>query len=193
MPEKYCQYYLETTADLIRGLPADQIAAIAHRLWQAYLQDRQIFAFGNGGSSAAASHFIEDLCKCIDYGPDQRRYRALALTDSVSLITAWANDTDYERIFAEQLRNWVRPGDVVVAISGSGNSPNVLRGVELANEREAYTIGLCGMGGGKLSALAQAAIVVPSNNMQQIEDAHLAICHLLFCCLRDRVFSTPSA
>jgi len=190
MPSQYCRRYLETTAGLIGELSDEHIAAVARRLWQAYLEDHQIFAFGNGGSSAAASHLVEDLCKCIDYGPEQRRYRALALTDSVALITAWANDTDYDQIFAEQLRNWVRPGDVVVAISGSGNSPNVLRGVELANRVGAHTIGLTGMGGGQLKDLAHDAIVVPSSNMQQIEDAHLVICHLIFCCLRDRVFHT---
>jgi D-sedoheptulose 7-phosphate isomerase len=101
------------------------------------------------------------------------------------MITAWANDTAYENIFSEQLRNLVRPGDVVVGISGSGNSPNVLRAIELANEAGAHTIGLAGFDGGDLASLAREALVVPCHNMQQVEDVHMVVCHLVFCLLRD--------
>ena len=177
--------YLADVERVLRGLPLDRVRALAERLAEAYRRDQQIFAFGNGGSSATAAHLIEDLAKCIDYGPGRPRFRAIALCTSVALITAWANDTAYEHVFAEQLRNLVRAGDVVIAISGSGNSPNVLRAIELANEAGAHTIGLTGFDGGALRSVAREAIVVPCHNMQQVEDAHLVICHLVFCLLRD--------
>lgn len=177
--------YLEDVQRIIAELPGGAISEIADVMYDAYTRGRHIFAFGNGGSSACASHFIEDVAKGIDYGPDRPRYRALALTDSVALITAWANDTAYENIFAEQLRNFVEPGDVALGISASGNSANVLRAVELAKEVGAFTVGLTGYDGGRLAKLADRAIIVPSDNMQKIEDVHLVICHLIYVCLRD--------
>jgi len=171
---------------IIGELPQNAIGGIADVIYEAYTRNRHVFAFGNGGSSACASHFIEDVAKGIDYGPGQPRYRALALTDSVALITAWANDTAYENVFVEQLRNFVEAGDVAIGISASGNSPNVLRAVELAKEVGASTVGLTGYDGGKLAKMADRAIIVRSDNMQKIEDVHLVICHLLYVCLRDR-------
>jgi len=178
--------YLEDVRRIIAELPQDAIGAIADVIYDAYRRGRHIFAFGNGGSSACASHFIEDVAKGIDYGPNRPRYRALALTDSVALITAWANDTAYESIFAEQLRNFVERGDVAIGISASGNSANVLRAIELAKATGAATVGLTGYDGGQLAKTADRAIIVPSDNMQKIEDAHLVICHLIYVCLRDR-------
>ena len=178
--------YLEDVRRIMAELPQDAIGAIADVIYDAYRRGRHIFAFGNGGSSACASHFIEDVAKGIDYGRDRPRYRALALTDSVALITAWANDTSYESIFAEQLRNFVEPGDVAIGISASGNSANVLRAIELAKATGAATVGLTGYDGGQLAKIADRAIIVPSDNMQKIEDVHLVICHLIYVCLRDR-------
>jgi len=178
--------YLNDVRRIIAELPQDEISAIADAIYDAYARGRHIFAFGNGGSSACASHFVEDVAKGIDYGRGRPRYRALALTDSVALITAWANDTAYENIFAEQLRNFVEPGDVALGISASGNSPNVLRAIELAKQVGAFTIGLTGYDGGRLARTADRAIVVASDNMQKIEDVHLVICHLIYVCLRDR-------
>jgi D-sedoheptulose 7-phosphate isomerase len=177
--------YQETVARLVRELPAERIRGLAERLADAYRRDAQVFAFGNGGSGATATHFIEDLAKCIDYGPGRRRFRAISLSTNIAVITAWANDTAYENVFAEQLRNLVRAGDLVVGISGSGNSPNVLRAIGLANDVGAHTIGLTGFDGGALRGLAREAIVVPCHNMQQVEDVHLVICHLAFCLVRD--------
>ena len=182
--------YLDQVSAAIDKLSVDRIRRIADLIWNAHEKDRTIFAFGNGGSSATASHFIEDLAKGVDFGPKRRKFRALALTDSVALITAWANDTDFENIFAEQLRNFVQAGDVVMGISASGNSPNVLRGLELANQHGAITIALTGYQGGKAKDLAQETMVVPSDNMQQIEDLHLIICHQIFSYLRDRAASS---
>jgi len=177
--------YLQEIRRIIADLPGDAIGEIADLIYDAYKHGRHIFACGNGGSSACASHFIEDVAKGIDYGPGRPRYRALALTDSVALITAWANDNSYEDVFAEQLRNFVEPGDVVIGISASGNSPNVLRAAELAQQAGAAAVGLTGYDGGRLAQIADRAIIVPSRNMQQIEDVHLVICHLIYVCLRD--------
>jgi D-sedoheptulose 7-phosphate isomerase len=177
--------YLRTVSDLLAAIPRDTIRRMADAIWEAYRNGRMIFAFGNGGSSACASHFIEDVAKGIDYGPGAPRYRALALTDSVALITAWANDSSYDDVFAEQLRNFVEPGDVALGISASGNSRNVLRALELANQAGAATLGLTGYDGGRLKGLVKEAVIVPSENMQQIEDVHLVLCHLIYVCLRD--------
>jgi D-sedoheptulose 7-phosphate isomerase len=177
--------YLRTVSDLVAGLPRDTIKRMADVIWRAYREGRMVFAFGNGGSSACASHFIEDVAKGIDYGPGHSRYKALALTDSVALITAWANDSAYEDIFAEQLRNFVQPGDVALGISASGNSANVLRALELANDAGAVTLGLTGYDGGRLKDLVKEVVIVPSDNMQMIEDVHLVLCHLIYVCLRD--------
>jgi len=176
--------YASQLASIISSLPTDQIAALAEIIEQAHRNGRPIFLFGNGGSAATASHLAVDLAKGTECQP---RMKALSLTDNVPQITAWANDTEYENIFAEQLRNFVGPGDVAIGISASGNSQNVLRAVELANSVGAVTIGLAGYEGGKLKSLAQHCLVVPSNNMQQIEDAHLVICHQIFTALRSRL------
>lgn len=177
--------YLRTVSALVAGLPRDTIRRMADLIFEAYRRGRMVFAFGNGGSSACASHFIEDVAKGMDYGPGVPRYKALALTDSVPLITAWANDASYDDIFAEQLRNFVQAGDVALGISASGNSCNVLKALELANQAGAVTLGLTGYQGGRLKDLVKEVVIVPSENMQQIEDVHLVLCHLLYVCLRD--------
>ncbi|HHH41380.1 MAG TPA: SIS domain-containing protein, partial [Chloroflexi bacterium] len=119
--------------------------------------------------------------------PGLRRFRVVPLTDNVPLITAWANDVDYEWIFAEQLRNLVRPGDLVIGISGSGNSPNVLNAIALAREMGATTVGLTGGDGGKLALMADIVVIAPSDTMEQIEDAHLVLEHLICTTLREEI------
>jgi D-sedoheptulose 7-phosphate isomerase len=120
----------------------------------------------------------------------RKRFRAMAFTDNVPLMTAWANDSKYEDIFAEQLANFVRPGDVAFAISGSGNSPNVLRALKTARENRSTTIGLAGFAGGQMRDLCDACIVVPCDNMQIIEDLHLCVAHSLFTCIRAKLSSS---
>jgi D-sedoheptulose 7-phosphate isomerase len=176
--------YASQLASIISSLPSDQIAQFTDIIEQAHRNGRSIYIFGNGGSAATASHAAVDLAKGLECQP---RLKALSLTDNVPLITAWANDTEYENIFAEQLGNFIGPGDVAIGISASGNSKNVLRAIELANSVGAMTIGLAGYDGGKLKTLAQHCLVVPSDNMQQIEDAHLVICHQIFTALRSRL------
>lgn len=140
---------------------------------------------GNGGSAATASHFACDLAKGTAGKDDSRkRFKVIALTDSVPIITAWANDTAYQNIFLEQLKNLLDAGDVVIAINGSGNSKNVIKAVEYANAQKALTIGLTGFGGGKLKGMVQECLIVPSHSLEQIEDVHLILEHILCSWLR---------
>lgn len=145
-----------------------------------------VFTLGNGGSAATASHFACDLAKgtIVPGGP---RFRVIALTDNVPLIMAWSNDVSYESVFAEQLYNLMGRGDVVVAFSGSGNSPNVLRAVALARQQGGITIGFSGFDGGKLSHMVDVPVVVPCYCMEQVEDVHLILCHLMATVLRQRL------
>ena len=180
------RYVEETRAALSDPYLADGIAKIVPILLAAREHDRTIFFFGNGGSASTASHFVVDIGKATIQG-DRKRFRCVALVDNVESITAWANDADYGRVFAEQLATLAKKGDVAVGISGSGNSPNVLKAMDVARSMGLPTIGLTGMGGGKLRAAVDVAVVVPSNSMQHIEDVHLLICHLLTAYLRDEV------
>src|SRR5947199_1535613 len=135
------QFYLNDLSQLLAGLPVAEIRRVVDRLLLAYREDRRLILLGNGGSAATASHLVADFQKMI-YLTGGKPFRAMACTDSMPLVTAWANDTEYAGIFAEQVRTWAEPGDVVLAISGSGNSPNVLRAVEVARELCTTTIRL---------------------------------------------------
>jgi D-sedoheptulose 7-phosphate isomerase len=139
---------------------------------------RQIFVCGNGGSASTASHFACDMVKGASYQRD-KRFRLMALTDSLPTLTAYSNDVGYEVVFEEQLKNFARPGDLVMAISGSGNSPNVVRALEWANGLGCRTIALTGRDGGKLGRLAQLNIQVGVPHMGRIEDAHMIVCHMI--------------
>ncbi len=140
--------------------------------------DRHIFVCGNGGSASTASHFACDIVKGASYNRGQR-FRIMALTDQLPTITAYANDVSYDSIFVEQLRNFAQPGDVVMGISGSGNSPNVIRALEYANSIGCRTVALTGRDGGKLAPLAQLSIEVKAPHMGRIEDAHMIVCHMI--------------
>ena len=181
--------YFEKFASLVPLLPYEAMDRIVELIVRACRQDCTIFVFGNGGSAASASHMICDLNKGATQASTNSRIKALALTDNVPLLTAWANDLSYERVFAEQLRNFVRPGDVVLALSCTGNSPNVLAGIRTAREMGAVTAALAGFGGGAMKALCHVCAVVPCDNMQIIEDFHQAmlhsICSSVSQCLRE--------
>lgn len=178
--------YLDQVAEALRQTPSGPLDAIEEALWETYKRDGTIIVCGNGGSAASASHFACDLQKWT-IGEGRRRVRALALTDNIPVMTAWANDSAYERMFVEQLINLYRPGDTLVAISGSGNSPNVLRAVEWANTQGAVTVGMSGFHGGTLASLAKIVLVAANHFMPQIEDVHMAICHGLAVSLGERV------
>ncbi|MDQ7844118.1 MAG: SIS domain-containing protein [Armatimonadota bacterium] len=178
--------YIASLQSQLAALAQADLLRVEALLLRARAEGRTIFILGNGGSAATASHMANDLNKGATVG-DRPRFRALALTDNVPLITAWANDTHYGNVFVEQLANFFQPGDVVVAISGSGNSPNVLAAVEWAARRGAVTIGFTGGDGGQLRRLVACPVVVPSHKMEQIEDMHLILSHALCVSLRARI------
>jgi D-sedoheptulose 7-phosphate isomerase len=182
----YIRDYLSTLQRLLAEVDADQIEKNVCVLFDAFQENRRVVLCGNGGSASTASHLVCDLMKSLllDGG---KPFEVIALTDSAALLSAWANDTHFENIFAGQARTWLREGDVLIAISGSGNSKNVLNAVQVAKEVGATSIGWCGYGGGKLAEAVDIPIVVHRRNMQQVEDMHLIFGHVVFSALRDRV------
>jgi D-sedoheptulose 7-phosphate isomerase len=156
------------------------IDQIADTLVKVYESERTLYIFGNGGSAALASHFACDLGKGTAYCNGGRRFRVLALTDNVPTLTAWANDSGYEDVFSEQLRCFVQPHDIAFGISGSGNSKNVLNALQVARDAGAITVGISGFQGGEMKSLCDICVIVPSENMQIVEDLHLAITHSIY-------------
>lgn len=178
--------YLEEVQDTLGSLPLERIQDVVDVLLSANYVGSTVFTLGNGGSAATASHFACDLAKGT-ITPGRPRFRAVALTDNVPLMTAWSNDVAYEDVFADQLGGFMGRGDVVVAFSGSGNSPNVLRAVELARRLGGITIGFSGFAGGQLSGMVDVPLVVRCDCMEQIEDVHLTLCHLICTVLREEM------
>jgi D-sedoheptulose 7-phosphate isomerase len=180
----YLGRYLAGTAEALGKLAVGDIDRLIGVLLRALESERFIYVMGNGGSAANAEHFVNDLGKGGRRG-FPRRFKVLSLASNIPLLTAWANDTDYEHVFAEQLRNFVGPADVVMAISGSGNSRNLLNAMTLARARGAVTVGLTGFDGGKLKALCDHCVIVPSDDMQHIEELHLVVLHAIYAAIRD--------
>lgn len=170
--------YLGQLRDAIDTLPRDRLAAMGEMLFRAYRNEKQVFTVGNGGSASTASHMAADLGKNT-IGPNMRRFRILSLNDNAAIVTALANDIGYEHIFSEQLVNLIQPGDLLVAISGSGNSPNVIRAMTYAREQCAEVVAVLGFDGGRAAALADLAVIVPSDHYGIVEDVHLIINHIL--------------
>ena len=167
--------------ELLRIDPAE-VQALADSIHNCYQAGRFVFVAGNGGSGSNASHLCEDLGKGTlrrhDFDNDaKKRLRILSLTDNTPYILAWGNDEGFDRVFVEQLKNLAGPGDLLVAISGSGNSPNILRAVEWANAHGLRTFGCTGYNGGKLRSLAQQGLHVPLDDMGLVESIHLTAFH----------------
>jgi D-sedoheptulose 7-phosphate isomerase len=170
--------YFSGLEQMLRAISLAHLERVLRLLEEAYLNGRRIFILGNGGSAATASHFALDLAKNTIV-PGAPRLKAISLTDHVPLITAWSNDTAYEHIFAEQLENLVEPGDVVIAISASGNSLNLINALRLAERSRAFTIGLLGAKGGKIKDMVDAYVLAPGQNIEQEEDAHMIVAHVI--------------
>jgi D-sedoheptulose 7-phosphate isomerase len=174
--------YLERARDELAKISAGELQSLADVIESAWRRNKFVFIIGNGGSGANASHFCEDLGKCTlrreDLDNDSIcRLRVLSLSDNTPYITAVANDEGYDRVFVEQLKNLGSAGDVLIAISGSGNSPNILRAVEWANRHELTTFGVTGYSGGKLKQLAKMGLHVPLDDMGLVESIHLTVFH----------------
>jgi D-sedoheptulose 7-phosphate isomerase len=170
--------YLDRLRAAIDALPGDRLELLGEMLFRTYRNGKQVFTVGNGGSASTASHMAADLGKNT-IGPHMRRFRIVSLNDNAAIVTALANDLGYDRVFSEQLMNLIQPGDLLVVISGSGNSPNVLRAMQYARDQCAEVVGILGFDGGKAAALADVPIVVPSDDYGVVEDVHLIINHIL--------------
>ncbi len=173
---------------MLEAISQANLQEILVYLEDAYRNGHRIFIMGNGGSAATASHFALDLAKntIIAGAP---RLKAISLTDHVPLITAWSNDTAYEHIFEEQLVNMIEPGDVIIGISASGNSQNVINALHLAKKSRAFTIGLLGAKGGLIKNIVDVYILAPGQNIEQEEDAHMILAHIITRHMREVVRS----
>jgi D-sedoheptulose 7-phosphate isomerase len=183
------QFYFQygtTLKESLDQLPWQAVEQTIEVLHQAWLAERQVFIMGNGGSAATASHVACDLGKNTSMAGSPR-LRVMSLNDNMALFSAHANDNGYENIFAEQLTNFAHAEDIVIAISTSGNSPNVLKAIELAHSIGALTIGWCGYKGGKLAQSVHMPIIVPNQCIEQIEDIHLILGHIITIALRQRM------
>ena len=178
--------YLSEIEAAIRAISREDVVRIVDELERAWRAEATVFIIGNGGSAATASHMMNDLCKftAVD---GAKRIRAIALTDNVPLMTAYGNDSTYDDVFVEPLTTFMRAGDVLIAISGSGNSPNVIKACEFAAGAGGTVIGLCGSPGGRLAALAHLRVIIPAAQIGQQEDGHLILNHAIATALRERV------
>ena len=178
MPEKYAKSYLSERVKSINAIPLDKIKEIAGVLKEAYKKGRHVFIMGNGGSAATASHFVCDLAKGTRVA-GRKHFKAIGLTDNVPLLTAWSNDVAYKDVFKSQLENLLEKDDIVIVFTGSGNSPNILEAVRYSKKIKAKTVAFTGFDGGKIKDLADICLIVPSNNMERVEDMHLILEHLI--------------
>lgn len=177
--------YLERLRAELDRVDRDSVGRLAELIYRAWQQERFVFLFGNGGSATTCSHLAEDLGKnclsqaALDHRSDRvhRRLKVLSLTDNTGWLTALANDLSYEEVFVQQLMHYAGPGDLAVAVSGSGNSPNVLAAVDWANRHGLTTFGLTGYDGGKLRQIQQTGLHVELDDMAMVESIHLAVCH----------------
>lgn len=174
----WINHYIAKQKAALDSIPADAVAQLVETLRKAWREDRQIFVFGNGGSAANASHFVTDLGKGAS-DKLSRRFRCMSINDNTPWITALGNDYAYDQIFVKQLMNFARPGDVLLCMSVSGNSPNLVKAFEWGNQNKLQTIALVGSKRGHLADIAQHTIVINSDHYGRVEDAHMTICHLL--------------
>ena len=187
--EAYADGYLNYLAEVLGQIDRQEVAAFADILLEARDRDARVFFIGNGGSAATASHWVNDLTRWRD-----RPFRALSLTENVAILTAYGNDFGYDQVFIRQLETLMAPGDLVVAISASGNSANVTLAMEYANAHGAFTVGLTGFDGGALREMAQLVVHVPTNPGEYgpAEDAHIVLNHLVTSYLQQVCASAPA-
>jgi D-sedoheptulose 7-phosphate isomerase len=178
MIHDYIKNYLALQQETLGNLPYGKIADIIQLFKQALDQGRQIFVFGNGGSGANASHFVTDLGKGAS-DKTYKRFRCLSLNDNTSWMTALSNDYSYDEVFVGQLKNLAQPGDLVFVMSVSGNSPNLIKALEWAVQNGIYSIALTGNKKGRLAEIAETVLVVSDSHYGRVEDAHMAICHII--------------
>lgn len=176
--DEFAGQYINELTDTLNAFDKHRFQIIVDLILQAYHDNRSIFTMGNGGSGATASHFACDINKgcCLDLN---KKFKMICLNDNMPTMLAYANDISYDVVFVEQLRNLFCSGDLVIGISGSGNSKNVLKAIDYANEMGGETVGLTGFSGGELKKIARVSFVVDSDDMQKIEDVHLIFTHII--------------
>jgi D-sedoheptulose 7-phosphate isomerase len=175
--------YIDNLTKTLNNLDVEAIENCANILLEAYENEKNIFICGNGGSAATASHFACDINKGVSYGLE-KRFKIMALTDNLATITAYSNDVGYDAVFVEQLKNFFNEGDVIIGISGSGNSSNVIKAVEFVNQNKGVSIGWTGFGGGKLKEISHYTVNANIDDMQISEDIHMTLVHIMMKALR---------
>lgn len=179
----YFSDYLSQQKAAYDSIPLQKVVEITELINQCWQNDRQLFVFGNGGSAANASHFITDLGKGASDRVQRdglgKRFRCLSLNDNTAWVTALGNDYSYDDVFVGQLQNFANPGDLVLTMSVSGNSPNLVKAIGWANDNQLTTIALVGGKRGRLADLAHHALVIDSEHYGRVEDAHMTICHMM--------------
>lgn len=181
--------YMNTIIKAVEHVSVEEIEKVVDMIYARYLEDRRVFIVGNGGSAATASHFCCDLAKGAAV-EDKPRLQVLSLNDNIPLLTAYANDCGYDTIFVQQLKSLIHKGDLLICISASGNSQNILRAIEYADEKGAQTIGLLGFDGGKAKAIVSFCILVNNDNYGLVEDIHLILCHSISQCFKNIIMNT---
>lgn len=176
MPSTFFKNYLTELSTIFERINTKEFDNFIDDLINAYERSSYVFICGNGGSATTASHFACDINKGVSFGKD-KRYKIICLNDNIPTMLAYANDVSYNDVFVEQLKNFMNKDDLVIGVSGSGNSENVLRAISYGNDYGGRTFGICGSGGGKLKGLAQKSIVINNNDMQKVEDLHIIIFH----------------
>jgi len=182
--EKQTSSYVAQHIKVFEKFPVKEMEKIVEVLLRAYQQGKRVYAMGNGGHASTAAHLVADMAKhtVVSDKKDKvvidKRFKIMCLNNDVATLTSWANDLSYDDVFSEQLKNWVQEGDVVIGISGSGNSENVLRAFRVARQKGATTIALSGYDGGKIKDIADICFIVPSDNIFFIEDMHLSATHI---------------
>jgi len=169
--------YIEDIKEILNAFPHAEFERMIDAFLKAYKDGKHIFVMGNGGSASTASHWVCDINKgcCFD---KEKKFKMMSLTDNTPTMLAYGNDISYENIFVEQLKNFLSDGDVVIGISASGNSLNVIKAVDYANDHNGVTVGLCGYSGGRLYAMVDIPLLVKANDMQKVEDVHMIIAHM---------------
>lgn len=177
--ERSINNYFDRLKDTIDKLDRRELRTFINTLLTARDNEQHIYIMGNGGSASTASHFVCDFNKGMSYKQD-KKFKMICLNDNVATMLAYSNDVGYEDVFVEQLKNFLQKGDVVIGISGSGNSKNILKAVEYANQNGAVTVGLTGYNGGLLRKISSISVNTNINDMQVSEDIHMMICHMIY-------------
>jgi D-sedoheptulose 7-phosphate isomerase len=185
MYAEFIDSYMKSLRGVMEKLDGDAFGKAIEILREAYANDRQVFIAGNGGSAAAANHFVCDFGKNATPLDGSRRFRIISLSDNVEKITAFANDISFEEIFSQQLKNLMNERDILITVSASGNSPNIVKACEYARTKNGRVIALTGFSGGKSRAYADAPLHVDAQSYEQAEDAHLIILHMIVCFVKE--------